>query len=262
MSYTEILYQVENGIATITLNNPEVMNATSPTMHHEWANAIREARDDENVKVVIVTGAGRAFCAGRNLKTSSHAEQGKVEEPTVTRTVGEHDVAEILQSLNKPYIGAINGAAAGGGMDMASQCDIRFASESARFNMAYIRMGAMPSQGGLWTLPRIVGTAKALELIWTGKTIDAQEALSIGYVSKIFPEENFLTTVQQWCEPLINGPQETIQEDKKLAYRLLGINDLVTAIGITDDSARWVRQKRNSEEGRRAWLERRNPNFS
>jgi len=234
------------------------MNATSPTMHEEWAHALAQASEDDTVKVVVVTGAGRAFCAGKNLRLVSPQDDSGRER---RRAAGEHNVALMLHTLTKPYIGAINGPAVGGGLDMASQCDIRLASTGATFNTGYIRMGALPSQGGLWTLPRIIGISHALELLWTGRTFGAEEALRIGYVNAVLPQDGFLDHVYTWCKPLVEGPQVAIREDKRMVYGLEQTKSLSEAITLTEEAVNQVQGHPDATEGPRAWLERRHPQF-
>jgi enoyl-CoA hydratase/carnithine racemase len=185
----EVLYQVEDAIATITLNRPERMNSFSPGLIEGWEAAIRRATDDDEVRVVVITGSGRAFCAGADLKASGDANYAVAAE----RNAGErrnslrhsvHRVPQALQYLDKPYIAAVNGPAVGAGMDMVSMADIRIASDQARFGMSYVNVGLIPGDGGAWLLPRIVGTATALELIWTGEIFGAERALELGYVQR------------------------------------------------------------------------------
>ena len=145
VEFQDIIYHKENGIATITLNRPESMNALTDKMREEWRVALEDASQDSGVKVVVVTGAGRAFCAGMNPRQLRHMHEAmaKASEPDATDD-DPFSLHHAVKSLDKPYIGAINGPAAGGGMDNASMCDIRIASERARFSMAYVRMGTIP----------------------------------------------------------------------------------------------------------------------
>ncbi|MDP2954552.1 MAG: enoyl-CoA hydratase/isomerase family protein, partial [Chloroflexota bacterium] len=190
MEFEDILYTKNQGVATITLNRPP-MNAFSHRMEQQWAAAIEDAKHDSEVKVVVITGSGRTFCGGANPRVLD-AKEGHDDQPAGSG-FPIYDISrsftKALVDLDKPYIGAINGAAVGGGMDMASACDIRIASEKARFSMAYVRMGVTPALGGAYFLPRIVGIARACELIWTGRNLDAREALAIGYVSKVVPPD-------------------------------------------------------------------------
>ena len=265
MDYTEIQYDVSERIATITLKRPEKLNAFSTKMVLEWEDAIEQARDDEAVSAVIVTGAGRGFCSGMDVAAEAggsgvlRTTEGPASRRNSLRyTV--HRVARALMLLDKPYIAAVNGAAAGAGMDMASMADMRFAAEGARFGMNYVRMGIIPGDGGAYFLPRIVGMAKALEIIWGGEMFDAAEALRIGYVSKVFPADTLIAETRAFASRIADGPAVAIQLAKRLAYRsadatldqALDLAQAAMAIASSTDDAR---------EGPRAFTERRKPNF-
>ena len=215
MEYQDISYEVHDSIATITLNRPERMNSFSPQLLTSWSAAITNAAEDESVRVVVVTGAGRAFCAGADVK--ARAEENAIlasDEnwtPAMRRNSLRYSVQRVpqaLQYLDKPYIAAINGAAVGAGMDMCSMADIRIASDQARFGMAYVNVGLIPGDGGAWMLPRLVGLQKALELIWSGDLFSAQEALDIGYVSRVVPHESLLDEVYAYASKLASGPAD------------------------------------------------------
>jgi 2-(1,2-epoxy-1,2-dihydrophenyl)acetyl-CoA isomerase len=270
MSYNTILYDVSDGIATITLNRPDRMNAFNDEMTGEWAQAIDAARLDDAVSVVIVTGAGRAFCAGGDVRRYEEANSagdrlglGSEVPPAERRNslrFTVHRVARALEILDKPYIAAINGPAVGAGMDMASMADLRFASDQARFAMSYVKVGLIPGDGGAWLLPRLVGLAKALELIWTGDTIDAQEALRIGYVSAVVPHDDLMAYTRAFARRLVEGPAVAIQLAKRLVYRgrtvpfMEGLEQAQAAMTI-------VQSTEDAIEGPRAFREKRPPQF-
>ncbi len=265
MDYTEILYDVTDGVATITLNRPEKMNAFSTKMIGEWTNAIEQARDDDEVRCLIVTGAGRGFCSGMDVGAEAggqgvlKSESGPAQRRNSLR-YNVHRVARALQLLDKPYIAAVNGPAAGAGMDMASMADIRFASETAKFGMAYVRMGIIPGDGGAYYLPRIVGLAKALELMWTGELFDANEALRIGYVSKVLPQEQLLDETKALAARIAEGPAVAIQLAKRLAYRSLDAT-LEQALDMAQSAMVIAQSTEDAKEGPRAFMERRKPLF-
>lgn len=265
MDFEQILYNKSDGIATITLNRPERLNAVTRQMLAEWASALADARDDDDMRVVVVTGAGRGFCSGMDVREAqadrplwdpqaSLAQRRHFLRDTV------HQVPRTLTSLDKPYIGAINGPAAGAGMDMASMCDIRIAADTARFSMAYVRMGLIPGDGGCYFLPRIVGLAKALELIWTGEIIDAQEALRIGYVSQVVPADQLMDRVRQFALRLAKGPAVAIQLAKRLAYHSLETN-MSDALELAESAQLVCQATEDAREGPRAWVEKREPQF-
>lgn len=268
MGYEQILYEKDGGVATITLNRPERMNAFTDVMIAEWAEALHDARLDGDVRAVIVTGAGRGFCAGADLKAGSgvaEAARADVRPTAADRRNwlrdGVHAVPRAVQLLDKPYIAAVNGAAVGAGMDMASMADIRIASSSAKFAMSYVKVGLIPGDGGCYFLPRIVGVAKALELIWTGDFLDAEEALRIGYVTRVLPAEELMPATVVFARKLAEGPAVAMQLAKRLLYRGLDASwheafeeaAQAMAIAQTTDDAR---------EGPRAFAESRPPHFT
>ena len=243
------------------------MNSFSPALLESWADAIGRAAEDDDVRVVVVTGAGRAFCAGADLK--ARAEENAVlassneQTPAMRRNSLRHSVHRVpqaLQYLDKPYIAAVNGPAVGAGMDMASMADLRFASDQARFGMAYVRVGLVPGDGGAWLLPRLVGLQKALELIWSGELFDAQEALAIGYVTRVVPHDSLLDEVYEYAEKLASGPPITMQLAKRLIYRGLD-TPFMEALDAAQAAMTIVQTSEDSKEGPKAFAEKRQPVF-
>ncbi len=263
MDFQDILYTVEDGIATITLNRPNTLNSFELKLIEEWRKAIELAREDDQVKVLIVTGAGRAFSSGADPKfLLSLRDKGSPPLPQrmLMKTQSMMNVVRTAAGLDKPYIAAVNGPAVGGGMDLINICDIRFASERAKFGMAFVRMGEVPTAGGCYFLPRIVGVAKACELIWTGKIISAEEALRIGYVTKVLPHEQLMPTVMDFARQLCKGPSVAINLTKRLIWHCLDL-DLNTALETQLISQNVVEATEDAREGPQAWLEKREPVF-
>jgi enoyl-CoA hydratase/carnithine racemase len=176
-----LLYEVDEGIATLTLNRPDKLNAFNIPMIDAWAEALARARTDPGVRVVVVTGRGRAFCAGGDLGEMAEKLDAEAFRHKDYLWEHVHRIALTLEDLDKPVIAALNGVAVGAGLDMALMCDLRFAAAEARFAEGYLKVGLVPGDGGAWYLPRLVGVAKALELFWSGEAIDAQEALRAGH---------------------------------------------------------------------------------
>ena len=267
MEFEQILYEKSDGVATITLNRPERTNAFTNTMIREWAQALEDARLDPDVRAVIVTGAGRGFCAGVDLRGDSGVpETARRDAPPsaadrrnwLRDTV--HNVPRQVAILDKPYIAAVNGPAVGAGMDMCSMADMRIASIDARFSMGYVRVGLVPGDGGCYYLPRIVGLAKALELIWTADFIDAQEALRIGYVSQVVPADELMSTARALAERIAKGPAVAVQLAKRLVYR--GLNsDALEALEAAGQAMAIVQSTEDAREGPLAFAEKREPQF-
>jgi len=261
MAYQDIIYTVEDHIATITLNRPETLNAFTETMINEWVDAIETAKNDPQVRVLVVTGAGRGFCSGMDVRAA--ASRGEPVPLYLRRNymkLGVHKVPRALEHLDKPYIAAINGPAAGAGMDMASMADIRIMSDRARVGMSYIRMGLLPGDAGCYFLPRIVGIARALELIWSGRMIDAEEALRIGYVSKVIPHDEFAAGTKEFCLQFTQAPVAT-QFAKRLVWRGIdmfrNINLEMAEMAMLINST-----SPDTREGPRAWVEKREPRWT
>ena len=265
MSYSAILYDVEDGVATITLNKPERLNAFDDAMLTEWADAIRAADADHEVRAIIITGAGRGFCSGMNVAAEVQGSGVLRTQATVAQRRHSlrdrvHPIPRALIQLEKPYIAAINGAAAGAGMDMATMADIRFAATTARMGMTYVRMGLIPGDGGTYTLPRVVGVQKALDLIWTGRLITAQEALEMGYLMAVYEPDELLPRVKEYAKQIARGPATAVQLAKKLVYRSanlpfdehLDMAQMAMFVAQSTDDAR---------EGPKAFMEKREPQF-
>ncbi|MDO8491481.1 MAG: enoyl-CoA hydratase-related protein [Dehalococcoidia bacterium] len=272
MDFQDILYAKDShGIVTVTLNRPEALNGTTPRMNRELAQAVRMAKADPEVKVLVVTGAGRIFCAGIDLKgltgkardTAAWGDlpaNASIEDKRGALRNNAHLLPRAMIDFDKPCIGAINGPAVGGGMDIASLCDIRIASEQARFAMSYVKVGATPAVGGCYLLPRIVGLTVACELIWTGRTIDAQEALKIGYVSKVVPHDDLMPAVMDLALQLAKGPSVAINMSKRLIYHCLNL-DFARALDAHEWGMTIAQNTEDAREGPRAWAEKRAPQF-
>src|SRR5260370_24731670 len=212
------MYQVANGVATITLNRPDQLNAWTAIMEQEVRSAVEGAERDENVRVIVLTGAGRGFCAGADMSLlSTVAEQGLDEKGRAqalrnSRSAGREGVRADFQrkysyfpAVGKPMIAAINGPVVGLGLVITLYCDLRFASDAARFGTAFARRGLIAEYGMAWMLPRIVGHANALDLLFSARMIDAAEALRMGLVNQVFPQAVFFDKVQEYARELASN---------------------------------------------------------
>jgi 2-(1,2-epoxy-1,2-dihydrophenyl)acetyl-CoA isomerase len=266
MTDTPLLYEVgDDHVALITLNRPERMNALTPELVDLWEQALIAARADPAVRVVMVTGAGRGFCAGADLRPATpggppaEADNSAAARRNVLR-YGFHRIARALRLLDKPYLAAVNGAATGAGMDMASMADLRFASETARFGMVYMKIGLVPGNGGAFFLPRLVGIQRALELIWSGDLFTAQQALEWGYVSRVYPPDDLLPEVRAYARRLAEAPPVAVQLAKRLVYRSAEVTE-DQALDLAQSALAIVSATEDAIEGRRAFAERRPPRF-
>jgi enoyl-CoA hydratase/carnithine racemase len=206
MSYEQITHETADRVATITLHRPDKLNAWTQKMDEEVGTAIRAAAADDSVRVIILTGAGKGFCAGADMSLLSAISQesqpraGRFlvnDEPNSDARPDFRRKHAWLLSVPKPIIAAINGPAVGLGFIIPLYCDFRFASEKARFSVIFSKRGLVAEYGLAWMLPRIVGTGNAIELMFTSKMVDAAEALRMGLVTRVLPEENFLPAVQE-----------------------------------------------------------------
>jgi len=224
-------FSVEDGIGRIVLDRVERMNAFTFAMIDAWILALEECRRNDAVKVVVVTGNGSAFCSGGDI-----IEMGERLEQTPEQRKAElfdriERIPLALDDLDKPVIAAINGVATGAGMDLALMCDIRYAAESARLAETYVNVGLVPGAGGAHYLPRLVGVAKALELFWTGDFIDAREAMRIGIVNAVFPDDRLTAEVDRIAGKISRAPPLTFRMIKRAVYQ--GIrNDLRTNLDL------------------------------
>jgi enoyl-CoA hydratase/carnithine racemase len=208
MQNQETLYDVADGVATITLNRPDKLNAWTAVMEREVGAAVQEAERDDNVRVMVLTGAGRGFCAGADMSllkgvVDRGVDRGIEERVLATREKPEGVRPDFLKkysyflALKKPVIAAINGPVVGLGLVIALYCDFRWASETARFSTTFARRGLIAEYGMAWMLPRVVGLPNALDLLLSARTIDAQDALRIGLVNQVFSQDVFLTKVRE-----------------------------------------------------------------
>jgi len=215
----QLLFTVSDGVAKIVLNRVERMNAFTFEMIEAWTAALARCRTDDAVKVVIVTGAGAAFCSGGDIvEMEDRLDNTPVQRKDELFTKIQR-LPLTLEDLDKPVIAAVNGVATGAGMDMALMCDIRYAAASARFAETYVRVGLVPGAGGAHFLPRLVGVAKALELFFTGDFVDSAEALRIGLVNQVFPDEGFIEAVEKIAHRIARGPSLPIRMMKRAVYQ-------------------------------------------
>jgi enoyl-CoA hydratase/carnithine racemase len=227
----ELLVSVEDGIATLTLNRPERKNAFTFTMIDAWTRALQHCRTDPAVRVVVVTGAGSAFCSGGDIVEMGDRLEQAPEQRKAELYGRIQRIPLALEDLDKPVIAALNGVATGAGLDLALMCDLRYAARGARFAETYVRVGLVPGAGGAHFLPRLVGTAKALELFLTGDFVDAEEALRIGLVNGVFEAEGFMESVMAVARRIAQAPPLTASLIKRAIYQGMR-NDLRTNLDL------------------------------
>ena len=247
---------VEDGIATMTLNRPDKLNAFTPEMLEALVAALDECDRRDDVAVAILTGAGRGFCSGGDIGGMG---EGADRRPHVTK----ERIWRMIQSFpkrvatfEKPIIAAVNGPAVGGGMDLALACDIRVAGESARFSESYARIGLLPGGGGAWFLPRIVGKGRALELLWTAKFLDAHQALEIGLVNHVWPDDALMTEARKLAREIADMPPLSVRLIKRVVNQGLDC-DMTTAFDLVSSHIAITRAGPDHAEAIAAFKEKR-----
>ena len=260
MNWEYVLLDKKDKIATITLNRPERYNAFAGRMREEILEAVEDASADPEVRVIVITGAGKAFCAGGDVNefvsgtTQALSPTISNERPTMCKVV------LAINSVEKPVIAAVNGVAVGGGCNLALSCDIIIASERARFGQVFVRRGAHPDWGGIYFLPRLVGYAKAAELIFTGDIIDAQEALKIGMVNRVVPHDELMKVTYEIADRIARNAPIPIAFAKRGLQNFYKM-DLPLALDYETYVIEKVRQSEDFMEGFKAFLEKREPVF-
>jgi len=266
MTEDTMLYKKEDGIGIITFNRPERLNAVTRDMLNELYRLTGETILDDEVRVVIITGTGRAFCAGTDVSNLGRsAEESAAASRERAQERAKMDLPEsplpgwTFTRIPKPTIAAINGAVVGMGAEFIASCDFRIASENARFGWVFSRRGLAPDIGtGPFLLPYIVGMSKALELLYTGEIIDAEEALKIGLVSKVVPQDELMSATKEFALRLMKGAPLAVKSIKELTYGSLEWPPSVHQ-KETGQRFRQTNASEDCKEGIRAFLEKRQP---
>lgn len=250
-------YERQGHVAVVTLNRPERMNAFGGAMKQEIVLAMQRAENDAEVRVIVLTGAGAAFCAGGDVKEMTEVRASGAGRSLREKTRPARDDALLaIHEATKPVIAAVNGAAAGAGMNLALATDIRLASTKARFSQAFVKRGLSPDTGATFFLPRIVGLSKACELVFTGDTVDAAEALRLGIVSRVLEPEALMPEAMALAGRIAEGPPVAIQLAKQALHRGAegGIRDALAretaAFNVCSDTE-------DAREGADSFLEKR-----
>ena len=265
MDYTQIIYEVADGIATVTLNRPEKLNANTHRMNHELIDAFDVADADDDVRVVIVTGAGKGFCAGADLsgggETFSAGGGGEKNAEGIPRDGGGTVSLRIFE-CKKPVIGAINGAAVGVGVTMTLPMDIRLASENAKFGFVFARRGIVPEACSSWFLPRLVGISQAAEWCYSGRVFPATEALAGGLIRSIHPADELLPTARAIATEIVeNTAPVSVALTRQLLWRMLGANHPMEAHRADSRGIMMQGASADAREGITSFIEKRPPVF-
>lgn len=269
-NYDLILYDVDTdaGIARITLNRPERLNALNDQMQIEIADAVATADSDPDVRVLIVTGAGRAFCAGGDLNNLGGSTNGSGEGWTSGNADEVRRSFKLAQQMilgvqhcEKPVIAMVNGVATGAGLDLACACDIRIGTPRSRFMSAYVRIGLFPGFGGTWLYPRTLGSlGRAAEMLFTGDFLEADEAYRLGFLNRLVSEDELESTTMQMAERIASGPPIAIRLSKLMLYKGLEF-DLETAMKMAAAGETITLTSQDHIEGVSAFREKRDAQY-
>jgi enoyl-CoA hydratase/carnithine racemase len=260
MEFQDIIYKKEDSVVTITMNMPNRRNALSIDMGKEIKSALEKASQDNEVRAVVITGAGSAFCSGIDLPQGEKiVDMTPVEVREEIYAVFQGVIRAIVE-LPKPVIASVNGPAIGAGFDMCLACDIRIAAEDARFSEFFVRIGTLPGMGGMFFLPQLVGIGKANELAFTGDIIDGVEAERIGLVNKVVPSDQLEKTTGEFANKLARGATKAIGMIKMGIRRGIGSN-LSSELEFASFAQSVCIKTEDAREGFKAALEKRRPEF-
>lgn len=261
MNFQYILVSVADGIGTLTLNRPDRLNAFAGTMRQELADGLALLDGDPEVRVMVITGAGRGFCAGADVGYLAELSERDDADGLAALVEAGRRVVTTIRESSKPVIGSINGVAAGGGANLALACDIRIASEHARLSQSFNRIGLHPDWGATYFLPRLVGEAKALELFWTAEMLDAEACLQLGLFNRVVPHAVLAETTMDFARSLAAKPAEPIARAKRAVYASLD-RSLSQMLDYELEAQLACFRTADAREGIRAFVEKRSPNFT
>ena len=260
MSYEHLIAEQDGGALRLTLNRPETLNAWHPDFGRELKNAIEVDAADPSVRAVLITGAGRGFSSGADLKAGfDAAEDGK---PDVAKELNQlyHPIMEGLRQLEKPVVAAVNGPAVGIGASLAFACDLVLAAESAYFGLAFVNIGLMPDGGSTLFVPAAVGKARAFQLALLGERVEAARALDWGLINFVYPDDRLLDEADALVKRLAAGPTRSYASSKKALNRML-YPDLRGQLSLEADLQHALARTEDFQEGALAFLEKRDPAF-
>jgi enoyl-CoA hydratase/carnithine racemase len=255
------LYDQRDGIGTITLNRPDRLNAITFEVYHELTDFLAQLRDERDVRVIVITGAGRAFCSGGDVRDIIGELQGEDAEGLLRFTRLTCDLIRNMRALPKPIIASLNGTTAGAGACIALASDIRIAAAEAKIAFIFVKVGlAGTDMGATYLLPRVVGLAKATELLMTGDFIEAEEAARVGLYNRVVPRDQLESVTRQFAEKLANGPHSGIAKTKEMLNRELHMS-FEAALEAEAVAQALCMQTPDFKEAHAAFIEKRKPHF-
>ena len=261
MPYEHLKVTEDAGVVTVMLNRPEKLNALVGHMRRDLAEVLEYAGGDRSVRVIIITGAGRGFCAGGDVAYMADLVERRDTEEFARLLGSARRVITAIRQMSKPVIASINGVAAGAGFNLALACDLRVAAESATFSQSFVKIGFHPDWGGTYFLPRIVPTNKACEMFFLGETIDAAEALRLGILNSVVPDDQLEEETRKLALRLAAAPPVSVAAAKRAVY-LSDAESLERMLQYETESQLLCFESQDAREGLRAFLEKREPRFT
>jgi 2-(1,2-epoxy-1,2-dihydrophenyl)acetyl-CoA isomerase len=261
MSYRTILFECDAGIARLTLNRPERLNSFNIEMHDEVRAALARIKEDPSCRVLILSGAGRGFCAGQDLSDRAVAPASGTTDLGESIELRYKPLVLALRGLPLPVIAAVNGVAAGAGANLALACDLVIATHSASFIQSFAKLGLVPDSGGTWLLPRLVGRARAIGMAFLGDKLAAAQAADWGLIWRCVPDEEFVATVNELAQRLAAAPTRGLAKIKEAIYSS-GERSLAAQLDVERDCQRELGYSRDYAEGVAAFIEKRTPHFT
>jgi 2-(1,2-epoxy-1,2-dihydrophenyl)acetyl-CoA isomerase len=261
MSYRTILFECNAGIARLTLNRPERLNSFNIEMHAEVRAVLARVKEDESCRVLILTGAGRGFCAGQDLSDRAVAPGSGMADLGESIELRYKPLVLALRALPLPVIAAVNGVAAGAGANLALACDLVIAARAASFIQSFAKLGLVPDSGGTWLLPRLVGRARAIGMAFLGEKIAAEQAADWGLIWRCVADEDFAAAVRDLAQHLAAAPTRSLARIKEAIYSS-GERSLAAQLDVERDCQRELGYSRDYAEGVAAFIEKRTPHFT
>ena len=260
MNYTTILFKIIAGVAILTLNRPNRLNSFNALMHQEVRDALKQMQVNNSVRVLLLTGAGRGFCTGQDLSDSNIAIKTAIPDPGISIEKGYNPLVRTLRGLEIPVVCAVNGVAAGAGVNVALACDIVLAARSATFIQSFCKIGLVPDTGGTWFLPRLVGSARATALTMLGDEVSAEQAEQWGMIWKCVDDAVLLDEADRLARHLATQPTKSLALIKR-ALHAATVNSLDEQLDLERDYQRLASRTEDYREGVAALLEKREPVF-
>jgi len=260
MNYEYIKYKIDQNVGILILYRPDVLNSFNRPMAKETQDVLEKCRDDENVRAILITGEGRGFSAGQDLAEAIPPDGSPAPEISDIVRESYSPIVKLIRTIEKPVVAGVNGVAAGAGANIALACDFVIASENASFIQAFCKIGLIPDSGGTFYLPRLVGLPRATAMMMLGEKVSAPDALQIGMIYKVYPEDSFQDELMKFVRHLAKQATKALGITKRALNQSFE-NDLETQLKVEEQLQKEAGQSQDYHEGVKAFLEKRKPNF-